>query len=242
MRFTSANEHGDANVDSVNYSDRQHSTRDILGVDTDNDQVVDSFYVDFNYLSRNAVINGIGATMAAIGPPVPTLVVDTARGNRIRVEIQNEFFFSQYRIAVRSVTNDWDSVYTLIGKMVDTISLCDTGTYYVSAATMNYKNVEGLFTGEIMVQLRDSSMCVYNGLNDELTAIPVFVHGNMQTNKAFISICDLSVKEVQRTPVSLNKGMNEVFFRHGYHASGIFFYTLVIDDKPVQTRRMVFGN
>jgi hypothetical protein len=261
MRFTSANEHGDANVDSVNYSDRQHSTRDILGVDTDNDQVVDSFYVDFNYLSRNAVINGIGATMAAIGPPVPTLVVDTARGNRIRVEIQNEFFFSQYRIAVRSVTNDWDSVYTLIGKMVDTISLCDTGTYYVSAATMNYKNVEGLFTGEIMVQLRDSSMCVYNGLNDELpdsegidllqnkpnpfdelTAIPVFVHGNMQTKKAFISICDLSGKEVQRTPVSLNKGMNEVFFRHGYHASGIFFYTLVIDDKPVQTRRMVFGN
>src|SRR5205085_373648 len=56
MRFTSANEDGDANVSNPNYSDRQHSTRDTLGADTNNDQVVDSFFVDFDYLARNAVI------------------------------------------------------------------------------------------------------------------------------------------------------------------------------------------
>lgn len=165
MRFTSANEHGDAGIDS-SYTDRQHSSRDVLGVDTDNDQVIDSFYVDFNYLARNTVINGIGAAMAAIGPPVPTLLVDTLSGNRLRIEIQNEFFFTQYRIAIRSTTNDWDSVYFMLYKYVDTLTLCDTGTFFISAATMNFKNVEGL----LQVKQWCASVirvCVYTGLNDE---------------------------------------------------------------------------
>jgi hypothetical protein len=50
MRFTSANEHGNADVSDPDYHDRQHTSEDILGVDTDGDQVIDSFFVDFNYL------------------------------------------------------------------------------------------------------------------------------------------------------------------------------------------------
>lgn len=260
MRFTSANEHGDAGIDS-SYTDRQHSIRDVLGADTDNDQVVDSFFIDFNYLARNTVINGIGAAMAAIGPPVPTLQVDTVSRNRLRIEIQNEFFFTQYRIAIRSVTNDWDSVYFMRYKYVDTLTLCDTGTFFISAATMNFKNVEGLFTGETMVRLSDSSMCVYTGLNDEeisgkgiellqnkpnpfdeKTAISVFVHGNNDYQNAYLSITDLNGKEIKRLTMALHKGMNETLYEHGYHATGIYFYTLFVDGRVVQTRRMVFAN
>ena len=62
MRFTSANEHGDAS-NGPNYDDRQHTSDDILGLDTDNDGQLDSFFVDFNYLARNAVINANAATM-----------------------------------------------------------------------------------------------------------------------------------------------------------------------------------
>ena len=69
IRFTSANEHGNANASDPNYHDRQHTSDDILGVDTDNDQVIDSFFVDFNYLTRNTVINGVACGMAAIGAP-----------------------------------------------------------------------------------------------------------------------------------------------------------------------------
>ena len=64
MRFTSANEHGDAS-NGPDYTDRQHTSDDILGVDTDSDGEVDSFFVQFNYLARNAVINGNAAVIAA---------------------------------------------------------------------------------------------------------------------------------------------------------------------------------
>ena len=57
MRFTAANEHGDAS-NGPGYTDRQHTSSDVLGVDTDGDGSVDSFFVQFNYLARNAVING----------------------------------------------------------------------------------------------------------------------------------------------------------------------------------------
>src|SRR5688572_1478984 len=61
LRFTSANEHGNADVSDPEYHDRQHTSGDILGVDTDGDALIDSFFVDFNYLSRNATINGNAA-------------------------------------------------------------------------------------------------------------------------------------------------------------------------------------
>ena len=37
MRFTSANEHGNADVSDPEYHDRQHTSEDILGIDTDGD-------------------------------------------------------------------------------------------------------------------------------------------------------------------------------------------------------------
>jgi hypothetical protein len=57
VRFTSANEHGDANP-VAGYQDRQHSTRDILGKDYNNDNVIDSYYVSTSYLQRNCFLNG----------------------------------------------------------------------------------------------------------------------------------------------------------------------------------------
>jgi hypothetical protein len=64
MRFTSANEHGDAS-NGPDYVDRQHTSEDVLGVDTDGDQVIDSFFVDFNYLARNTLINANALAIAA---------------------------------------------------------------------------------------------------------------------------------------------------------------------------------
>ncbi|HAD11381.1 MAG TPA: hypothetical protein DCF33_02975, partial [Saprospirales bacterium] len=42
MRFTAANDHGDAS-NGPGYDDRQHTSEDILGADTDGDGAVDSF-------------------------------------------------------------------------------------------------------------------------------------------------------------------------------------------------------
>ncbi len=260
LRLTSANEHGDVMIDT-SYTDRQHSVRDILGADTNGDQIIDSFFVDFNYLARNSVINGTGIAMAALGPPTPSFTVDTVPGNRIRIEIQNEFLYTQYRVGIRTVTNDWDSVYFILGKMTDTISLCDTGTYYVSVATMDYQNTESLFSNEVIVKLMDSAGCVYTGIEeeevwrngiellqnkpnpfDEVTAISVLVRGSFAAKNSYISITDMNGKEVVHLPVTLHEGMNEVLYKHGYHTTGVYFYTLFLDNKPLQTRRMFFAN
>ena len=57
IRFTEAHEHGHGDPSAPGYSDRQHTSRDILGHDTDGDQELDSLFVDFNYLAdRKSVV------------------------------------------------------------------------------------------------------------------------------------------------------------------------------------------
>jgi hypothetical protein len=259
IRFTSANEDGDAMIDT-SYKDREHSVRDILSNDTVGG-LIDSFSVDYNYAARNAVINGIGISMAGIGPETPAFTATGLSNNRVWVQIENENIYHQYRVGIRSLTNDWDSVYYMLGVTSDTLDLCDTGTYYVSVATMNFKNVESLFSGEVMIQLYDTTPCPLAGIAasghtgkeiellpnkpnpfDLATAISVLVRGDLQDHPAFISIADVNGQELKHLPIVLKNGINEVLYEHGFHASGIFFYTLFVDGKPVATRRMVFEN
>jgi hypothetical protein len=250
MRFTSANEHGDAS-NGAGYDDRQHTSDDILGVDTDNDLILDSFFVDFNYLARNTVINGNAAGMAAISPRTPDFLVSSTGSNNITVQITQQQQYAKYRIAVRTTTNDWDSVYTFTGSLTHSITV-PPATYIVSVASVDDKEVESLFSRELMVatgigNVENSGKAVellQNKPNpaDETTMISVLVSNALQGKSAFISITDVAGKEVKRMEIPLKSGVNEVLYDHGYNMSGTFIYTLVIDGKPVQSRRMVFTN
>ena len=60
--------------------------------------------------------------------------------------------------------------------------------------------------------------------------------------EAFISIADIKGKEIKRMPVELKQGMNEVIYEHGYGASGIFTYTLMIDGRVIESKKMIFSN
>lgn len=119
IRFTSANEHGNAS-NGQDYTDRQHTHNDIVGKDINGDQIIDSFYVDFNYLSRNAVINGVSASMLAIGPESPTYDVKDFERRGFVVSINDPMNYGEYRVSIRSKENDWDTVYT-INSQLDTI-------------------------------------------------------------------------------------------------------------------------
>ncbi|MDB5283218.1 MAG: hypothetical protein JWO06_2293 [Bacteroidota bacterium] len=260
IRMTSANENGDAMIDST-YTDRQHTSRDILGVDAHHSGTIDSFYVDFDYLARNTAINGNALAMAAIGPSTPGFTADTIPGNRIRIEILNEFNYASFRVGIRTLTNDWDSVYYMTNTLVDTLNLCDTGTYFVSVATMDFKNVESLFSHEVTVRLNSTGSCAFNDVQDiggsgnviellqnkpnpfdEATTISIYSGSNFVNKKAYISITDINGKQLKQMPVLLKQGINEVLYRHGFNASGTYFYTLYIDGKPFQSRRMTFAN
>lgn len=252
IRYTSANEHGDANVAAVGYSDRQHTSRDTLGMDTDGDMVVDSFFVDFNYLARNAVINGNAAGMAAIGPKTPDFTVTAIGVNMVQVTITQETGYASYRFADRTTTNDWDSVHYMSG-IVDTFTVGSATIHYVSVASIDTNGIESLFSKEILIS-------VPNGINelkkeegislmqnkpnpfDETTIISVYVDKGKHYKEAYISIADIHGRAVKQMPVELKPGMNEVIYEHGYGASGIFTYTLMIDGKAVESKKMVFAN
>lgn len=252
IRFTSANEHGDASL-GAGYTDRQHTSTDILGVDTDADLILDSFFVDFNYLARNAVINGNAMGMSAIGPLTPSFTL-TSTGNNLIVTILTQQQYLKYRIGVRTLTNDWDSVYTFSGATSHTISNLNPANYIVSVASVDNKDVESLFSNEMQYSIISGLMknaLQENGIellqnkpnpSDEATTISVLVDKNFSYREAYITIKDLQGKEVLKTPITLEKGMNEINYDHGYHKSGTYIYSLIIDGKVIQSKQMVFTN
>jgi hypothetical protein len=252
MRMTSANEHGDADVTQPGYSDRQHSYRDTLGVDTDNDQIVDSFYIDFNYLSRNTIINANAIAMAAIGPKIPDFSLGTYDSSLV-VTITQQTQYAMYRVGVRTLTNDWDSVYTFSGTLTDTIDVPPAAWYRVSVMSVDTNGIESIPSREIQttpVGIEEYSP-IFPGVSlmqnrpnpfDEATYILFQVDKMPSYKKATVTITDLQGKIVEEIPVTLQIGLNETLYTHGYGATGTYFYSLVIDGVSVETKSMVFAN
>ncbi len=255
MRFTSANEHGDAS-NGPGYDDRQHTSEDILGADTDGDGAVDSFFVDFNYLTRNALINGNALAVAARGVALPPNFSVSRTGNQLNLFWEIPIDTHTIRVGVRSVTTDWDTVYT-IGPGLQTMLTCNpSGPVYVSVAGVNEWGAESLFSVEKIVQTSDTEQpqsgneeanyrLFQNRPNpfDEATWISFWVNELPSANtRAAIQIFDLQGKLIQEIPLSLKQGMNEVLYTHGYGVRGTFSYALTIGGKTVDARQMVFAN
>ena len=252
MRFTAANENGDADVTNPNYIDRQHTSADILGLDLNADNILDSFFVDFDYLARNTVINGNAAGMAGIGPLTPDFTLSSA-GNSLTINITQQQQYLNYRVAVRTTTNDWDSVYTFTGATSYTIDNISPVAHIVSVASVDNKGVESLFSEELIafpVNVKEVSAAkqdielMQNTPNptDEATMISVMVRRPIANKDAYISIRDIAGREVKKLQIVLKEGINEVIYDHGYNMSGIYTYTLVVDGKSTATKKMIFTN
>ncbi len=250
IRFTSANEHGDAS-NGPTYVDRQHTSSDILGFDTDNDLIIDSFFVDFNYLARNAVINGNAAVMMGLGPKTPTFTGVMISPTQLEISILTQQNYGSYRVGIRTLTNDFDSVYTIY-RVKDTINLNIASVYYISTASVDSFGTESLFSNEIFLRPTTTSNLSFkkdiellqNKPNpaDEQTIISVLVNNPKSIKNAKISIVDIQGKLVKEIPVSLIQGINEILYDHGYNVSGIYFYSLILNGVVVDKKKMVFTN
>lgn len=256
VRFTSAHEHGDAS-NGPDYHDRQHTHRDILGVDTDGDNELDSFFVDFNYLARNAAINANAATMAALGPVNPTFTTSQPFGGVIRVTIQDPQQYGAYRVGFRTGANDFDSLYYTTDTTLD-ITVENNGFYYLSVAAVDSNGVESIFDEErrelvtrtavtepqdLVVQTHQNIFLHQNRPNpfDEATYIGFEVKAPVEYHSAYLSIVSIDGKEIERIPVELQLGPNEVLYTHGYGVQGVYLYSLYVDGRHIDSKRMIFA-
>lgn len=149
VRFSSAHEHGDAGVSDTSYNDHQHTSRDVLGADLDNDGKLDTFYVDVNYLKRNALINGVSLTMLALGPETPDWTLkNDAQGARVEI---NNASSPEHRVGVRVLTGstpDFDAVYRFTGSTFTIPDLQNGTFYFISVAAIDANGIMSPFTKE----------------------------------------------------------------------------------------------
>lgn len=249
IRFTSANEHGDAS-NGPNYTDRQHTEDDILGMDTDGDLVIDSFFVNFNYLKRNAVINATASANTANAPQTPNFSIDSLDQNYLRVNIDEQDLAVAYRVGVRTTTNDWDTVYTTENATID-ITVNDSSAYYVSVASVNQYGIESLFSEEKMLVLTKTPQAeTQNGIEllqnrpnpfDEVTIIPIYAAQGFVGKTATIVITDLRGNIIYNQQQTLAQGLNELPYHHGFGATGTFVYSLYINQKFISSKKMTFA-
>jgi len=254
IRFTSANEHGNADVADPDYHDRQHTSDDILGLDTDGDEVIDTFFVDFNYLARNATINGNAAAMAALGPAAPSIKTFGQDGDFLYIEIEDSLDFNHYVVGMRFNTTDFDTLYYITGSKSGVFELPSRElNLFISVASIDSRGIESLFSDEVLARLTGTheETANTNGIEllqnrpnpfDESTIISFLVHGPASNHTARIVITDLNGKMIKEIPVEVKEGMNEVLYHHGYNMVGTFLYSLYIDDLMIATKKMVFAN
>lgn len=253
IRFTSANENGDAQI-NADYHDHQHSTRDILGEDTNGDGVLDSLFVDFNYLKRNSVINGISAGMVAISPDQPSVIIEQV-GGQVQVTINSDEPYDTYRIGTRSEGNEFDSLYTISGTNVALVNNPDEiGFFFVTACIVNDLGVESCFAEEqfLLINSIDDKQPIIpqsyvkllpNRPNpfDEATTISWHVEQSIPHQSAQIQVHTSNGQLIKEKDITLNLGLSEWVFTHGWGTEGIYYYSLIVDGRVLETRAMVFA-
>lgn len=147
IRFTSAHEHGNGHPDS-SYTDRQHTGNDILGVDLNNDNKIDSFFINLHYLKRNVLINGLGTAMASTGPEAPDFDLINDQ-NGLTVNITSQKQYDHYRIGVRTRKNYFDQLFTLKnGYTLNLPGIKKGSVYFISVASVDNEEIESLFSPE----------------------------------------------------------------------------------------------
>lgn len=255
VRFCAANEHGDGNPSQPDYHDRQHTRNDILGLDTDGDMELDSFFVHFNYLARNTMINAGAITSAALGPiPVEGFTIAEVPGG-FSIEIDDPRDYGSYLVGARKLTgNEFDSVY-YTNKKIDTFLVKEPFWYYINVATIDEDSVQSLFCVEEDIRIRTTStieqhmesavVLLQNNPNpfDDATTFGVVVNRLIDYKKAGIRIYDRFGRQITELPIELNPGNNEVLYdyKNHHYRPGVYHYALWVDDRRVAVKAMVYA-
>ncbi|HEY1214678.1 MAG TPA: hypothetical protein VGE93_13695, partial [Bryobacteraceae bacterium] len=75
---------------------------------------------------------------------------------------------------------------------------------------------------------------------DEATMIAVTSGTDAYADRCWLQITGIDGRMVERIPVHLRKGVNQVIFNHGFGVAGVYICSLMIDGLPVQSTKMIF--
>ncbi|MBK9107874.1 MAG: M28 family peptidase [Saprospiraceae bacterium] len=256
IRFTSSYENGDGNPDQPGYEDRQHSTRDILGVDRNGDGKMDSFFVNFNYMRNNTLVNALAACNAASNVLSPfVLQLSTSPGTLI-AEILNPLSARQFIFGLRRINSVYYDTLIISDKPIVEMKGLTPTQYYITAAGIDEFNWISMFGQEYNIRvpsrtkdLEESKPVVellQNQPNpfDELTMIPIMVNQISAIKEALLTINNDEGRFIKNIPLHLKQGVNEVLYDYGWHAyeCGTYIYSLYINGKKIGSKKMLLFN
>jgi hypothetical protein len=252
IRFCSKNEHGNG---SGTPPDRQHTSGDILGLDTTvpPDGVIDSFFVDPNYLRRNIIMNGVNLGLLAIAPPSP-LPEFILSGDTLTITMQDaDTVYRHYRVGIRSRGSGslyFDTVYTFINTTHLLIpGLGPDKTRFLSVANVK-NNVESLFSGEYALlavgigsnSMQDWGIIMHQNRPNpfsEQTEIIIEASVNVNIKNAMLVITDVTGRTLRIIPVKVCPGMNPFTLKNDGLASGMYTYSLRVSNKIISAGKMI---
>jgi hypothetical protein len=256
IRYTSAYEHGDGNPSQPGYVDRQHSVRDVIGKDIDGDGSIDSFYVSFNYLRNNAIVNALSASNAATAVMAPFTLQLTPKALALDVKIENPQNAVKFIYGLRRLTNAYfDTVFITDQPELSITGLTPT-QYYITACGVDATGWISMFGTEYNIRILTSISdgepvepepveLLQNEPNpfDDQTLIPIIVNDLTNIREASLHIHAEDGRIIKQFPLKLHEGNNEILYDYGWHnyECGVFFYSLVINGKKVATRKMVLS-
>ncbi|WP_435354459.1 M28 family peptidase [Emticicia sp. SJ17W-69] len=265
VRIMSQNENGDG----TGSCGVVHSSNDNEQIDTNNDGVLDDFNVDFNYLARNTIVNANAIAMAAQSVKAPTaFTAKYVATDKISLSITDASNAPSYRIAIRSTSNDWDSVYTVTTKTPTIVFTRNiSSTRYVSVAAVNSGGAESLFSNEVTITVPvkarmaqpetisflDESLqaptLIENGVEilknypnpfDESTYLILKNDANRQFEDAYLSIKKGDGTLIENRKIEVKEGINEYLFDYKNEGNiEILYCTFIANGKIIATRRMV---
>jgi hypothetical protein len=251
IRFTSHNEHGNG---TGTPPDRQHSVRDILGVDltVPPDGIVDSFYVDPGYLRRNLIMNGVNLGWLAMAPPIPQPEWTPVSGG-IGIDLHGaDSVYQHYRVGVRSKRSGtlyYDTVYTFYTNHIMISGLSANKTYFFSVANVK-DGVESLFCNEYSVLAVGLNLQQGQGRGirllpntpnpfSETTRFIVEADAGVQMDKTSIVVSDVMGRQIQTIPVRIFPGSNVFEYKNALGLRGIYIYSLCDNGHSLCSGKMV---
>jgi hypothetical protein len=251
IRFTEQNENGNGQGLPP---DRQHSVRDILGLDTSvpPDGIIDSFFVEPHYLSRNIIMNGVNVGWLANSPPSPKPDYrQTPEGPEIILH-GTDSIYQYYKVGVRSKGSGllyFDTIYTFKNTNRLEIPGLDTSkTWHFSVANVKNK-VESLFSDEytytnLGINDRakvDLGITMHQNQPNPFrtkTEIVIDVTKPAKIKDATLLIRDTTGKTVKKIDIVLTPGKNRITFKNSENLRGLFTYSLCIGGRTIHTGKM----